>query len=179
MAEIIIVSDNPTLRKMIYSGLYKNITQDHQNEILEDYEKIKALCTFNERGILEYIHDYLFYDAYKFAENLRLKLKVNWIDSVDLMEYNQLAMKQNILFEEFVTCVARVTENMDFENINETEARGQWSKLTSQQKARVLPRGYIKNYLLTMRNKQDGKLDLLEFLQCSLRGNLRFGVLKS
>ena len=179
MAEIIIVGDKPTLRKMISSGHYKNITHGHQNEIFEDYDKIRALCTFNELGNLEYIHDYLSYDAFNFAENLRVKLKVNWIDSVDLMEYNHFAMAQNILFEEFVTRVARATENTDFKNIHEIEAGRIWPKLTNQQKARVLPRGYIKNYLLTMRNKQDGKFDLLEFLQCSLRGNLRFGVLVS
>jgi hypothetical protein len=179
MAEIIIISNKPTLRKMIFSGQYKNITHGDQNEILEDNDKIRALCTFNEQGNLEYIHDYLSYDAYKFAENLRVKLNVNWIDSLDLMEYNQLAMAQNILFEEFVTRVARATENLDFENINETEAGRLWPKLTNQQKARVLPRGYIKNYLLTMLNKHDGKFDLLEFLHHSLRGNLSFGVLTS
>ncbi len=176
MAEIIIVGEKPKLEMLLASGMYRFVTNGDSRPVLEDFERHKAVYRINEDGELEYLLDYLAYDTMRFAENLREQFNIFWIDQSDLLDYNQLCVKEDIVYEEFLERVDALLEEMTgLEIKNRDRSQYLWNKMTSHQKARVLPKGYIKNYMFSRSGKHT-QIDLLELFEDSRKGRTSFGI---
>jgi hypothetical protein len=176
MSEIIIVGVKPKLEVLLTSGLYNYATNGDSQPILEDFDRQKALCKIDDNGQVEYLNDYLAYDTVRFANNLRDRFGVFWIDQSDLLEYNYFAVREDIAFEEFLSRIDILLSEVELEVKNRDRSQYLWNRLTPHQKARVLPKGYIKNYLFSRKGKEQNEIDLLELFEDSKKGRISFGI---
>jgi hypothetical protein len=178
MAEIIIIHNKPKLRELLASRLYRKVTQNKGETVLEDFNQHKAICHINEEDELEYITDYISYDPVLFANSLRARFNAFWIDQKDLIDYNKFSMQEIVDFDEFLSRLDLLMNEMELGVKNQNESKYLWKKLSAQQRAKVLPGGYLKNYLLSQPVSKRKELDLLELFEDSRQERLSFGIVK-
>lgn len=175
MAEIIIVKNRPKLSELLRSHLYKKISFGG-NLVLEDFNGHKAKCDLNEEEELEYISDYLAYDPYLFANTLRSRFNVYWIEQSDLIEYNKHAFTELTDYQDFVCKLEVILDELQVKLKHQKESEYLWNRLNSQQRAKALPKGYLKNYMLSKPTNRREELDLLELFDDCLKNRLMFGI---
>jgi hypothetical protein len=175
MAEIIVVHNKPKLSDLLQSHLYKKINLGLPL-VLEDFNGHRASCDLNEEGEVEYISDYLSYDPYLFADTLRARFDVHWVEQSDLIEYNKHAFTELTDYEDFVNKLQVILDELQVKLKHQKESEYLWKKLNSQQRAKALPKGYLRNYMLSKPTDRRQELDLLELFDDCLKDRLVFGL---
>lgn len=175
MTEIIIVHNRPKLSDLLQSHLYKRINFGVA-VVLEDFNGHKAVCDFNDDEELEYISEHLAFDPYLFANTLRARFNVYWIEQSDLIEYNKYAFTEINDFSEFIGKLEVILDELKVEPKHQKESEYLWKKLNSRQRAKAIPKGYLKNYLLSRPIDRREELDFLELFNDCLKNRLSFGI---
>jgi hypothetical protein len=177
MGELIVIKNKPAFRDMLSSRQYTKVTNVGTEIVLQNTNGHKAICTFEEEGLLEYIHQYLNFDPVLFAEMLRVRYGTFWIDQDDLLDYNRFAFSEEADFSEFHSRLEMLLkEQKDVKVKNRTESEYLWRRLNSRQRAKIIPKGYLKNYLLSRPASRQQELDLLELFEDAQRDRLSFGM---
>ena len=84
----------------------------------------------------------------------------------------------NIPFEVFKARISDIESEEEFVSINLDNSQYLWIKMSSGQKAKVMPYGYLRNYIRIHKVKISLKVDIIELLQSCIDGNLNFGIPK-
>lgn len=177
MGELIVIKNKPAFRDMLSSKQYTKVTNVGNEIVLQNANGHKAICTFGEEGLLDYIHQYLNFDPLLFAEILRVRYGTFWIDQDDLLDYNRFAFSEEADFSEFQSRLEMLLkEQKDLRVKNRVESEYLWRKLNPRQRARIIPRGYLKNYIFSRPASRRQELDLLELFEDAQRDRLSFGI---
>ncbi|MCG8306445.1 MAG: hypothetical protein MI975_03575 [Cytophagales bacterium] len=178
MAELILVKNNPEIDKLLQTKWYKSIGSDQGKMALEDFTGARAVCTVGDDGKLEYLHDYLHHNCIKFANNLKSKFNVFWIEQSDLLEYNQHFLRGAIPFEEFKLKIDAISREYELEFTDLEHSELLWEKMNSVQKAKILPLGYLRNYLHSIFDEGELRLNISALFHRCIAGEIKFGIPK-
>ena len=174
--EVIVVKNSPIVDELLQTNLYRSIGTEQDKIIMEDLSGARAICTIDGHRKLEYIEDYLFKSCKAFLENLKLRLNVYWIEPNDLLEYNQHFLRMTIPFSEFNDKVLDICNGLDIKALGLVQAEFLWSRMNSGAKAKILPEGYIRNYIRSHKGEMLKAIDVSSMVKDAIQDLLKFGI---
>jgi hypothetical protein len=176
MAELIIVKNKPSFNELLSGRQYTRLTYVNSEIVLQDLNGHKAVCRFGDGHQLEYIKAYLSFDVLLFAMPLKAKYGTYWIQEEDLNDYNRFSVSKHIDYGELSARLSQLQDEFGFTFRNQQKSESLWNQLNSVQRAKVLPKGYIRNYLYSRPPSRRKELDLYELLEDCLMDRIVFGI---